>query len=319
MKISRTEEIAAFASLSMTLEATSYPKPGNVHRMKDFEETSLEHFLASAISAHSVFEKAVSSSSSIGSLFHEAVFKSNSIQSGGNTHFGTFILLIPLAKAAGIIQNRESRRENNLIGKEIIEKAFEICKQTTPKDATDFYEAFNLLSVSVEKKEMPDSDFEFDLTNPGAVEAIQRTGTTLFDLMERGSKRDMIAAEWVNGFEKSYLFSKKLQKNKEWFEKNPKKCFKSQINSAITLTFLEFMAMFPDTFISTKFDVKTAEKVRKKADRILKQKSNKNLKKMIPKIKKLDKKLQKSKINPGSLADIAAAGIFIAFLEGMKI
>jgi len=40
---------------------------------------------------------------------------------------------------------------------------------------------------------------------------------------------------------------------------------------------------------------------------------------MIPKIKKLDKKLQKSKINPGSLADIAAAGIFIAFLEGMKI
>jgi len=166
---------------------------------------------------------------------------------------------------------------------------------------------------------MPDSDFEFDLTNPDAVEAIQRTGTTLFDLMERGAKRDMIAAEWINGFEKSYLFSKKLQKNKEWFEKNPKKCFKSQINSAITLTFLEFMAMFPDTFISTKFDAKTAEKVRKKADRILKQKSNKNLKKMIPKIKKLDKKLQKSKINPGSLADIAAAGIFIAFLEGMKI
>ena len=311
MKISRTEEIAAFASLSMTLEATSYPKPGNVHRMKDFEETSLEHFLASAISAHSVFEKAVSPSSSIGSLFHEAVFKSNLIQSGGNTHFGTFILLIPLAKAAGIIQNRES--------KEIIEKAFEICKQTTSKDAANFYDAFNLLSVSVEKKEMPDSDFEFDLTNPDAVEAIQRTGTTLFDLMERGAKRDMIAAEWINGFEKSYLFSKKLQKNKEWFEKNPKKCFKSQINSAITLTFLEFMAMFPDTFISTKFDVKTAEKVRKKADRILKQKSNKNLKKMIPKIKKLDKKLQKSKINPGSLADIAAAGIFIAFLEGMKI
>ena len=206
MKISRTEEIAAFASLSMTLEATSYPKPGNVHRMRDFEETSLEHFLASAISAHSVFDKSVSSSS-IGSLFHEAVFKSNSIQNGGNTHFGTFILLIPLAKAAGMIQNRES--------KEIIEKAFEICKQTTPKDAADFYEAFNLLSVSVEKKEIPDSDFEFDLTNPDAVEAIQRTGTTLFDLMERGAKRDMIAAEWINGFEKSYLFSKKLQKNKE--------------------------------------------------------------------------------------------------------
>jgi len=147
MKISRTEEIAAFASLSMTLEATSYPKPGNVHRMKDFEETSLEHFLASAISAHSVFEKAVSSSSSIGSLFHEAVFKSNSIQSGGNTHFGTFILLIPLAKAAGIIQNRES--------KEIIEKAFEICKQTTPKDARIFMTHLICCRFLLKKKKCP--------------------------------------------------------------------------------------------------------------------------------------------------------------------
>jgi triphosphoribosyl-dephospho-CoA synthetase len=40
---------------------------------------------------------------------------------------------------------------------------------------------------------------------------------------------------------------------------------------------------------------------------------------MIPEIQKLDKKLHKERINPGSLADITAAGIFIAILEGFKI
>ena len=308
----QTDEIAARASLAMILEAASCPKPGNVHRLKDFKDTSFEHFLASAVSVQSVFKKATDES--IGSLFYEAVSKTRNIQNGGNTHFGTFILLIPLVKAAANLNN--SKKQSGI--KEIVEKAAEFCRQTIPEDAVRFYEAFRLLPVYVNKTKSETEDSNYDLTNPKSIESIKENGTTLLDLMKMSAERDMVAAEWMNGFEKSCLFAEKLLENKTYFEKNPKKGYKSEINSAVALTFLEFMAAFPDTFIATKSGAKNAEKVRRKADKILKSDS-KNLKKRIPKIKKFDKNLRKKKMNPGSLADIAAAGIFIALLEGMKI
>ena len=85
---------------------------------------------------------------------------------------------------------------------------------------------------------------------------------------------------------------------------------------------MELLAAYPDTFISTKFDDKTAAAVQKKAAKILYKKNGKkrtNLKKMIPKIKKFDRTLRKNKINPGSTADITAAGLFIALHNGMPV
>ena len=327
MIIPTNEDIAAFASLAMTLEASSYPKPGNVHRTKDFEETSFEHFLASAAAVYPVYSKAANET--IGSLFYEAILQSRRIQCGGNTHFGTFALLIPLVKAtnclnvnsANLNPDKQDETKEKKNGKKIIEKAFEICRRTTSEDAVRFYEAFQLLPVYVNTTKPESKESEYDLTDPASAEAIMKNGVTLFDLMKMSAKKDMVAAEWANGFEKSYLFARRLQENIYYFEENPGHRYKSVINSAVTLTFLEFMAAFQDSFIAAKFDVKTAEQIRQKAGRVLFRSNSgvtsKNLKKHIPKIKKMDKKMQKEKINPGSMADIAAAGIFIALLEGM--
>ncbi|MCL2141635.1 MAG: triphosphoribosyl-dephospho-CoA synthase [Methanimicrococcus sp.] len=341
------EKIAMFAATAMSLEVSSYPKPGNVHRLKDFKETTFEHFLISALSAISVFLKAPHSDSKtndFGSLFYEAVLKSQCFQSGGNTHFGTLILLLPLSMAAGLVFNDEKGNSSEKTAKKVIEKAADICKKTTVEDAIGFYKAFEMSNVSVQKigngrsenktifanskssnltnsKTLDSTNSKaFDLTNSNAVENIQSLKTSLFDLMKRGAQRDMIAKEWVTGFEKSALFSKKLIENKRFFEKNPKKCYGSFINSAVVYTFMEFLAEFEDTFIMTKFNQKKASKIRMKASKIIKKDNGKrNLIKMIPKIQQLDRKMQKDKINPGSLADIAAAGIFISLLDGMAI
>ncbi|WP_455363487.1 triphosphoribosyl-dephospho-CoA synthase, partial [[Eubacterium] cellulosolvens] len=41
----RDDEIAAALQLAVLLEVSAYPKPGNVHRTRDFELTRFEHFL----------------------------------------------------------------------------------------------------------------------------------------------------------------------------------------------------------------------------------------------------------------------------------
>ena len=42
----------------MLLEVSATPKPGNIDRDHDFDDTKYEHFLASAISAGPIFERA---------------------------------------------------------------------------------------------------------------------------------------------------------------------------------------------------------------------------------------------------------------------
>jgi triphosphoribosyl-dephospho-CoA synthetase len=42
--------------LALLLEVSAYPKPGNVHRNADFNDTRYEHFLASAVAVAPYFE-----------------------------------------------------------------------------------------------------------------------------------------------------------------------------------------------------------------------------------------------------------------------
>src|SRR5512136_2010988 len=83
------------AQLAMMLEVTAYPKPGNVDRCHDYPETRLEHFLASTIFAREALEEAEKGEGRIGEIIRHAVRDTN-CHEGGNTHFGAFILLIPL-------------------------------------------------------------------------------------------------------------------------------------------------------------------------------------------------------------------------------
>ena len=55
------------AQLAMMLEVCAYPKPGNVDRCHDYDNTRLEHFLGSMIFSRNALELAESQGAS-GSL-----------------------------------------------------------------------------------------------------------------------------------------------------------------------------------------------------------------------------------------------------------
>src|SRR5512137_1037760 len=118
------------AQLAMMLEVTAFPKPGNVDRCHDYPETRLEHFLASTIFARPALEEADEGKGRIGEIIKHAVRDTN-CHDGGNTHFGAFILLIPL-----------------IYGK-TIEGAMAAIAKTESSDAVAFYKAFAMTAVKL--------------------------------------------------------------------------------------------------------------------------------------------------------------------------
>ena len=163
------------AQMAMVLEVTAYPKPGNVDRCHDYEGTRLEHFLASAIFARPALERAAGGGGGLGEVLREAV-RLTTVHGGGNTHFGAFILLIPLLRGGDI------------------PGAIRAVQGSTVQDAVDFYRAFSLTKVRM----LPGDPL--DVFDPRAPEVIRERGMTLLDVMDHSKEHDMVAREWVNGF-----------------------------------------------------------------------------------------------------------------------
>ncbi len=281
--------IARCAQLAMLLEVSATPKPGNIDRDHNYEDTRFEHFLASAVGVYPILEKAASSKSGAGSLIREAVIESSRWQKGGNTHFGAFILLIPLVMAAGRCAKITTLQWH----------ARRVLRETTVEDAIEFYKAFSEAGVKVKPVE------DLDLCDTASIDKIKAQGLTLYDLMKISSSYDMIAKEWVNGFGKTFDCAGSIQEMVE--EKG--------INDAVVHTFMFNLAFHKDTFIQTKFDSKKAEEVSKRAEEIFEKSF---LEDVTDEIKTFDEELLSEGINPGSTADIIIAGLFVSLFEGMR-
>lgn len=281
--------IARCAQLAMILEVSATPKPGNIDRDHNYTDTRFEHFLASAVGVYPILEKAAISKEGIGKLIYDSILESSKWQSGGNTHFGAFILLIPLVMAGGRCRNKKCLEEE-------VQK---IVRETTVDDAVEFYAAFARAGVKVK------SVTDLDLKDTDSIEKIKAQGLTLFDLMDISAGCDMIAAEWINGFEKTFECSVLIQE----------KIRKYGINDAVVLTFMELLSRNKDTFIRTKFDIKKAEEVSMRAGSIL---CKGDMTRIRPDICQFDEDLLKEGVNPGSTADIIIAGLFVSLFEGMR-
>ncbi|HWR24604.1 MAG TPA: triphosphoribosyl-dephospho-CoA synthase, partial [Methanosarcina sp.] len=189
--------IARCAQLAMLLEVSASPKPGNVDREHNYPDTCFEHFIASSVSVFPVLELAAKSRSGIGVLIRNAVCESSSWQRGGNTHFGAFLLLIPLSMAAGKLF--DSRGESNFtLSAEEFESlaahAHAFVRETDHEDAVEFYRAFDVAEVRVNSVD------EFNLGDPKSTAELEKQKVTLYELMEIARGYDLIANEWTSGF-----------------------------------------------------------------------------------------------------------------------
>ncbi len=281
--------IARCAQLAMLLEVSATPKPGNIDRDHNYSDTRFEHFLASAVGVYPILEKAARSKSGAGLLIREAVIEGSKWQKGGNTHFGAFILLIPLVMAAGRCAKITSLQWH----------ARRVVRETTVEDAVEFYKAFSEAKVKVKPVE------DLDLGDTASIDKIKVQGLTLYNLMEISSGYDMIAEEWTNGFKKTFECAESIQN----------KIKKHGINDAVVLTFMELLSRNKDTFIQTKFNSKKAQEVSMRAKEIMEKG---NLDKIRDEIHYFDDSLLKDGINPGSTADIIIAGLFVSLFEGMR-
>ncbi len=299
--------IARCAQLAMCLEVSASPKPGNIDRHDNYEDTRYEHFLASASSIYPVIEEATGCEKGVGRLIKSAVTESERWQKGGNTHFGAFILLIPLTMAAGKI----FQEDETFTIQQLIESAYRIVKDTDTGDSVDFYSCFSSAGVKVKSVD------EFDLRDNAAINELYNKDMTLYKLMDIARSYDIIANEWVTGFKRCACCAEIIIDTMNGLQA-PK--LEKDINDATVYAFLKILSENEDTFISTKYDAETAIYVSEKAKLIIEEmyKSYNDFHSILPMIAQLDEELLKKRINPGSTADIVIAGLFITLLSGVR-
>lgn len=323
--------IARCAQLAMLLEVSASPKPGNVDREHNYPDTYFEHFIASSVGVYPVLELAARSRNGIGALIRSAVCESSAWQKGGNTHFGAFLLLIPLSMAAGELFNSCRKIPYKLLPDELealAVHAHAFVQATDCEDAVEFYRAFEVAGVRVNNVD------EFNLGDPESTSELRAKGVTLYELMDIARGYDLIANEWVTGFgrclEGAKSITEFMQAQNPGAENSVSNCSGTGINEAVVYTFLKLLSRYRDTFIETKFDTDTADYVSSRAGEILSTweeasdntessgNTTRDFEDLLPAVQEFDSELLKKRINPGSTADIIIAGLFVALLGGLR-
>jgi len=286
--------VARSAQLAMLLEVSAYPKPGNVDRTHDFTDTRYEHFLASSVAVYPILREAAArggrNEQGVGELIRRGVEESIAWQSGGNTHFGALLLLVPLAMAAGACERYD--------GEEIKRKATEIMLNTSMADAIEVYTAFPKAKVKV-RREVP----ELDVMDETSIHEIRAKKLSLYAILTISASYDLISRDLVGGFDKIFEYASLITD----FARE------ERINDAITHAYLRLLADEEDTFITMKFGTGKSKHVQQKAQRIVTRGYQRK------ELEEFDEELIREGLNPGSTADIIAAALFISILGGLRV
>ncbi|MFD1562478.1 triphosphoribosyl-dephospho-CoA synthase [Haloarchaeobius amylolyticus] len=271
---------AANAELALLLEVAGTPKPGNVDRHRDLAELRFEHFLAGAVGAREGLELAADGAA-VGPAFERAV-AGMATQEGDNTQFGALLLLVPLVRAA---------RED--LSQPVAEA---VVRETTVGDTAAFYRAFDHVDVGVADPPADMADLDVR-RGSDAVPAVEEHGLTLFELMERSVPGDDVAREWVRGFDRSFVAAQRLAEAD------------GPVSDRTAAVFLSLLAERADTLVATRHDEATARDVTERAGELVAADA---LETDPAAVEAFADDLVERGINPGTTADITAAGLFIA-------
>ena len=294
------------ASLAALLEVSAYPKPGNIHRLSDFPETSYEHFLAGGVAVGSVMgELAVRGHKAqnlaevrLGQGIKDAVDGMFRWQKGGNIHLGVILLFAPLSAGAGA---------SSLEFEDLRSYTRQIVENATQLDSIDIYSA---IGRAMSPENLGPAD-ELDVTHTDSSERISRENITPLEIFGLCKDRDLICREWVTGFktvfETGYPYLKK------------KIMSGLRINDATVDTFIKLLSENPDSLITRKTGAESARQVSEKAKQIIEAggtetEEGKNM------LWSLDEEFRKEEggLNPGTTADITAASLYVLLLSGWR-
>lgn len=315
IKIRYIDDLVRCVTLSSLLELSGWPKPGNVHRTNNFEDTRFEHFLAGITAIQPNFRElcekvydSINSNTQIFSKIELGLFYKKSAkemvrwQSGGNVLLGHILVLAPLVSAATICMktNKVKIEEFEMVLKKII-------LDTTVEDTLNLYDAIKICNPGgigrIEK---------YDIYGDTAYNEIRQDKVTLKKIFELSKDYDLISNEYYSGF--SIILREGLPFFIETYKNS------QDINIATVNTYLKMLSNHLDTLIIRKSNKEEAKKVSKTATSIMSF-GGISTKKGLQLTNKFDKNLRKQngKLNPGTIADLVAGVIFCALIFGLKL
>jgi triphosphoribosyl-dephospho-CoA synthase len=289
--LSKIKKISCAAQLAGVLEAST-EKPGNVTPSHDFEDTAYPDFLAGSIALGPAIEEAALrgylagmqeielSQIGIGELILRGVKDVRDSHSGGNTHLGTLMLIVPIAAGAGFCVSKGAGFQN------LRPAVIRAIKSSTVNDSHNLYAALETAKV-------------------GGLGKLMRKELPLAELMKASAERDRIAEELSSGL--PIVFKCGVP----YFEACMKEDMGGRpldIRSAILRTYLYMLSKYPDTFIAKKQGTKKAKEVSDKAKDALSGK-------IALSVFDEDLRSAKNSLNPGTTADIVSAVVLLYLLK----
>ncbi len=270
--------IGQCASLACLLEATA-PKPGNVHRGADFADVTFAHFATSAVLIGPPLER-VAQGVPLGACILQAV-EAIAKHVASNTYLGALLLLAPLSAAAGRGEVREQ------IGR--------VLAGLSADDAECVYAAIRR-------------------AQPGGLGKVEEHDVSsappasLLTAMAAAAERDLVARQYVNNFatvldEAVPALLVELAAGRTLVD-------------AIVRLQLRLMAQHPDSLIARKCGQTVAEQSAAWAKAVLDTSSEEAV--YYGALADFDFWLRSdgNRRNPGTTADLVAAALFVALVEG---
>ena len=273
---SATIHVGKLVRLACLMEAAA-PKPGNVYPGARFHDLTFADLVASAEAIEPVFEH--SNQRRVGAIILDAV-KATRSAVGTNTNLGMILLLAPLAAVPREVACR------NGIGQVL-----------SALDAADCHDAYQAIRIAA----------------PGGLGTVEEGDVHLAppeDLvaaMRLAADRDLIARQYINRFEDVLDF---VAPTLARYAKN------ERMPEPIVLTHLATMAKYPDSLIDRKCGPRLAAESAERARRLLEIRIE-SPSDYPRKVNEFDGWLRAdgNRRNPGTTADMLAAGLFVYLRE----
>jgi triphosphoribosyl-dephospho-CoA synthase len=266
------------ATLACLLEVSA-PKPGNVHRGADFEDLRFEDFLTSAVVIAPAMQ-AAAERQSLGWTVLEAV-RATRQAVGTNTNLGTVLLLAPLA----MVPRQEPLRAG-------------VARVLASADADDSRQVYQAIRLA-----QPGGLGRVDEYDIGA-----EPPSDLVEAMRRAASRDMVARQYAEDF------SQVLGLVTPWLREG----IQTQWSVAQNIVYVQIrlMAQFPDSLIARKCGTAVAQESSGRAAAVLGS--------GLPGDEDYSRALadfdfwlrSDRRRNPGTTADLIAAGLFAMLRDG---
>jgi triphosphoribosyl-dephospho-CoA synthase len=274
------EATASAATLACLYEATA-PKPGNVHPAADFDDvTCYAAFVKSAVAIGPILGQA--RVLGVGQTMLEAVRATRNVV-GTNTNLGTLLLLAPLAAVPAEVS--------------LVTGIGSVLECLTATDTRLVYEAIRLSQAG-------------GLGRTSEADVFDDAPTVdLVSVMRLARDRDLIARQYVNAF------ANVLGGTAAWIAEGLERGL--SLSAAIVYAHVHQLAAEPDSLIQRKCGPHIAQEASAKAAAVV----NSGMPTTVAYKTALDDlddwlRADGHRRNPGTTADLIAAGLFVLLREG---